>query len=112
MSNPETLGLSVKDFEIVTRILAAHVAGRPVYAFGSRAVGKAKRRSDLDLAVGGECPLSLRQRALLKEDFEESDLPIFVDVLDLHAITPDFYRRIQRDFVPVQEAAELAQVTA
>ena len=110
MSPAEELGLSVSDLEIVTRILTTHVPGRPVYAFGSRAVGKARRRSDLDLAVGGDAPLTLRQRALLKEDFDESDLPIFVDILDLHAITPDFYHRIQRDFVPVQEASGRTRV--
>ena len=111
MSQPEVLGLTTEDFEIVTRVLSTHVPGRPVYAFGSRAVGKARRRSDLDLAVGGDTPLSLRQRALLKEDFDESDLPIFVDILDLHAITADFYRRIQRDFVPVQQASGSTRVT-
>ena len=110
MIEPSLLGLSSEDFRIVTNILSAHLPDRPVFAFGSRAVGKAGRRSDLDLAVGGDAPLTLRQRALLKEDFDESDLPIFVDVVDLHAITPDFHRRIQRDFIVVQEAP--AQVTA
>lgn len=112
MTKPHQLGLSEEDFGIVTRILSTHLPGRPVYAFGSRACGKAGRRSDLDLAVGGEAPLSLRQRALLKEDFEESDLSIFVDVLDLHAITPDFHRRIQRDFVIVQDSTPSPQVAA
>ena len=111
MSSPEKLGLTASDFRIVTRILATHVPDRPVYAFGSRAVGRAGRRSDLDLAVGGDTPLTLRQRALLNEDFIESDLPIVVDVLDLHAITPDFRHRIQRDFVAVQQVHEFAQVT-
>jgi predicted nucleotidyltransferase len=112
MTEARHLGLSREEFAIVTRILSTHVPGRAVYAFGSRAVGKAGRRSDLDLAIGGETPLSLRQRALINEDFNESDLPIFVDVLDLLAITPDFYHRIQRDFVTVQEGLDQARVSA
>ena len=37
----------------------------------------------------------------IKEDFTESDLPIFVDVLDISSLDPNFLHRIERDFVPV-----------
>ena len=96
------LGLSEADLRIVRKILDTHVPDRPVYVFGSRATGKARRRSDIDLAIGGTEPLSLYQRGILNMDFEESDLPVFVDVLDLNAIESDFRRRITRDFVLIQ----------
>jgi predicted nucleotidyltransferase len=102
------LDLSEQDLRCVLQILSVHVPDRPVYAFGSRASGRARRRSDLDLAIGGDTPLTLRQRALLNEEFSESDLPIFVDVLDLNAITPEFRRRIERDFVTLQDSAVLS----
>ncbi len=106
------LGLSEQDLRCVIQILGTHVPDRPVYAFGSRASGRARRRSDLDLAVGGTTPLSLLQRALLNEDFDESDLPIKVDIVDLNSITAEFHRRIERDFITVQHSAILSEVVA
>ena len=102
------LALSEQDLLLVRQILCNHVPDRPVYAFGSRASGHARRRSDLDLAIGGQTPLSLLQRALLNEDFGESDLPIKVDIVDLNSISPEFHRRIQRDFVTIQDFQDSA----
>jgi predicted nucleotidyltransferase len=109
MIDPLQLGLSEQDFQIVCNILDAHVPDRPVYVFGSRATGKARRRSDIDLAIGGEKPLTLQQRGLINLDFEESDLPVMVDVLDLNGIEDDFRRRIARDFVQIQPSEIAAQ---
>jgi predicted nucleotidyltransferase len=96
------LDLPVPELQMVLRILATHVPDRPVYAFGSRVAGNARRRSDLDLAIGGTAPLPLRTRAALADEFSQSDLSIRVDVVDLNAITPEFRKRIERDFVPVK----------
>jgi len=108
---PETrqLDLCESDRQIVERILQARVPDRPVYAFGSRATGRAHRRSDLDLAIGGEHELPLRSRAELAEDFTESDLPIFVDVIDLNELTPEFRQRIERDFILIHAGVPTAQ---
>lgn len=100
--------LTTSDLRIVEDILSTHVPDRPVFVFGSRATGKARRRSDLDLAVGGGAPLTLRQRALLNDDFDESDLPIRVDVVDLNAISPEFRHRIERDFIQIQSGRNAA----
>jgi predicted nucleotidyltransferase len=102
--DPLQLGLSEQDFQIVCEILDAHVPDRPVYIFGSRATGKARRRSDIDLAIGGNEPLTLQQRGLINLDFEESDLPVTVDVLDLNAIESDFRGRIARDFIQIRQS--------
>jgi predicted nucleotidyltransferase len=113
VSNGLQVDLTEGDLQIVTEILASRVPERPVFAFGSRATGRARRRSDLDLAVGGAVPLTLRQRAMLNDDFDESDLPIKVDVVDLNAISPEFQRRIERDFVAIQAGSGAAEkVTA
>ena len=96
------LDLAAGDLRIVQDILSCRVPDRPVFVFGSRATKRARRRSDLDLAVGGSTPLTLRQRALLNDDFGESDLAIFVDVVDLNAISPEFRQRIERDFIQIQ----------
>ena len=74
-----------------------------VRAFGSRATWTAKDYSDLDLAVVGEGPLDWRTLDRLKETFEESDLPMRVDVLDWHAISDSFRGVIERDYVVCAE---------
>jgi predicted nucleotidyltransferase len=100
------LDLPSSDLQIVKKILTERIPGRPVYVFGSRANGRARRRSDLDLAVGGVEPLTLRQRALLSDDFEESNLPIEVDVVDLAITSTEFRERIQRDWIMLTSGSE------
>lgn len=74
----------------VKSVLKAIVPGVAVYAFGSRVNGRAKRHSDLDLALQADDVLHWQQLAQLREAFEESDLPIRVDVVDWAACSAQF----------------------
>ena len=94
--------------DTVQRILAEHVPECEVRAFGSRAAWTAKDYSDLDLAVVGAGPLDWRTLGRLKEAFEESSLPMRVDVLDWHAISESFRKVIEQDYVVLQEATKQA----
>ena len=96
--------LSPAHLAIVEHILAEHVPECEVRAFGSRATWNAKDHSDLDLVVVGDEPLPRRTLTVLKEAFEESRLPMCVDVVDWHAIADDFRESIEADCVTVQEA--------
>ena len=96
------IDLNPKHFEIVQHILAKHVPGYEVRAFGSRVKWTAKDYSDLDLAVVGNEPLSLRQRGQLAEAFEESNLPIRVDVLDWHTTSEEFKKIITEEYEVIQ----------
>ena len=98
--------------EAVKRILAEYVPECEVRAFGSRATWTAKDYSDLDLAVVGEGPLDWRTLDGLKEAFEESDLPMRVDVLDWHTISDSFREVIEADYVVVQEGSRDGEVDA
>lgn len=99
------IDLNPAHLAIVERILAKHVPECEVRGFGSRVTWNAKDHSDLDLAVVGEGPLPRRTLALLKEAFEESRLPMRVDVIDWNAITDGFRESIEPDTVVVQDAA-------
>ena len=79
---------------IVESIVAARLPHREVRVFGSRARGPIKRHSDLDLLVLGMSRLDLSTRAELNDDFDESDLPFRVDVVDANAIDPSFLARV------------------
>ncbi len=89
-------------WDIVRRVLRWHVPDREVLAFGSRATWTAKDYSDLDLAVMGEEPLSLRTASALDEALGDSDLPFKVDVVDWARIDDGFRSIIRRYGVSVQ----------
>ena len=97
------IDLSPAHLAIVKRILAEHVSECGVWAFGSRATWNAKDHSDLDLAVVGDGPLPRGTLARLKESFEESTLPMRVDVLDWHDISESFRKVIKRHYAVAQE---------
>jgi predicted nucleotidyltransferase len=93
------LHLDARHISTVQEILRAHVPDREVWVFGSRATGvQLKQFSDLDLAISGE--LSLEQKGALAEAFEESLLPMKVDIVTLGSLPADFAERIKPDLLP------------
>ena len=96
------LDVRADHFEWVKKILTDHVPQANVWAFGSRAKWLAKDTSDLDLCVDAQQPLSFVQMGLLKEAFEDSDLPYKVDVVDWATTSESFRKIIERDRVVVQ----------
>lgn len=99
------IDLSPGDLELVKRVLRDHVPGCEVRAFGSRAKWTANDHSDLDLAVIGESEIGGDTLAGLNEAFEESTLPMRVDVVDWHDISPAFRKLIERDCVELRAKA-------
>src|SRR5690348_17712095 len=97
--------LSSVDLEIVRRILVVYLPGSEVRVFGSRARGRAKSYSDLDLAVYGSGPLDFDTLRRAREAFEESDLNFRVDVVDVHTLTAGFREAVDREAVMIQSSA-------
>jgi predicted nucleotidyltransferase len=90
------LHLDDESLAIVQRILAEHLPGREVWAFGSRVHGRhLKPFSDLDLAIVDETRLSPEVRANLQSAFAESDLRFRVDIVELIDADDDFRRQIE-----------------
>jgi len=104
-----SIAIAPEEASIVLKILEERIPDRAVWIFGSRAKNRARRRSDLDLAIGGSEPLPLDLYLDLKDEFLDSDLPYFVDLVDLTTITPEFMRCIESDFVPVQALEQLTR---
>ena len=94
----------------VKRILADHVPDCEVRAFGSRAAWISKDYSDLDLTIVGVEPLGWRTLSQMEEAFEESSLPIRVDVLDWHTISQRFRQVIEQGYVVLQKVIEPADL--
>ena len=98
------IDLNPKYLETIQHILAKYIPDCEVRAFGSRVKWTAKDYSDLDLAVIGSRRFDLREMHRLTEAFEESDLPIRVDVVDWYAIPEGFKRIIAAEYEVIQGA--------
>ena len=89
--------LDPSQLHTVQTILAQHMPAATVMAFGSRVSGKPRKYSDLDLAVivpPGQELLTLRTLRHLKESFEDSDLPICVDIVDWQLADSSFKQAV------------------
>lgn len=109
MSDRPPIVVSEGEWLIIRNILRVHVPDRTVWAFGSRATGRAKQYSDLDLAINGLRPLGIDLTAQLAEAFAESDLPYKVDIVDWSTASEAFKKVIERDRVVVQSGIALTQ---
>jgi|GEM_PF-256551 len=99
-----TLDLVPEHLTIVRDILAQHVPGVTVWAFGSRTTGRAAKYSDLDIALAGDAPITTMQFAVLEDAFSESLLPMMVDVIDWGAISDEFRDAVAADRVLIHSA--------
>jgi uncharacterized protein len=94
----------------IRAILKEHVPECEVWAFESRLGSATKRFSDLDLAVISTTALPTRRLALLANAFEESDLPIKVDLVDWVSASLAFQQRIAEHheiiFQPIEPLPE------
>ena len=88
----------------VLSILAHHVPDREVRVMGSRASGRAKPFSDLDLVVMGQEPLDLHTLGQLRDAFDESNLPFAVDIVEWASSSGAFRRVIDEQAQPLRPA--------
>ena len=104
------LFIEEKHLNIVYKILQKHLTNRDfkVYVFGSRANGiHLKKSSDLDLALEDASGAFIETKLiydLLSFDFEESDLPYVVDIIDLNSISETFREAITKQGLLALEA--------
>lgn len=72
--------------------------GYTVYLFGSRATGRARQYSDVDLALkNGQEKVDSQVLSRLRSAFEASALPYRVDLVDLNEISDSFRQAIEAD---------------
>lgn len=93
--------LSDDEQKLVKKILRKHLPGQDykVVVFGSRATGKARKYSDVDLSLIGKKKVDFGVLARLSDDFEESDLEYTVDVVDFMRTDESMRGEIQRNGV-------------
>jgi predicted nucleotidyltransferase len=86
-----SITLKEAELDLVRAILQDHLPPSvKVAVFGSRAGGRVKPFSDLDLVLEGQQPLSWQLLATLADAFDESLLPFKVDLVDRLAVSDSF----------------------
>jgi predicted nucleotidyltransferase len=107
MTGPRQIALPAEHRRLVLTILRANLPqNTKVWVFGSRATGRARRYSDLDLAIDAGRPLTLDEIAGLAEAFSDSDLPYKVDLADWCNIDGGWQQTIMGERVALTEAAQ------
>ena len=104
MTQPVHIALPAEHRPLVLNILRANLPqSTKIWVFGSRATGRARRYSDLDLAIDAGRRLSLDELAQLTEAFSDSDLPYKVDIIDWHNIDARWRQTILTERVVLTE---------
>ena len=98
--------LPPEQLQLVLNLTQTHLPGVEVWAYGSRVRGNPRRYSDLDLVVPE--PGQSSQANDLREAFEESDLPIRVDLFLWGEIPDSFHWEIEREYAVLRQAGENA----
>lgn len=71
------------------------------YAFGSRVKGTHRKFSDLDICFIEDIPWAIRAR--IREDFDQSNLPFLVDIVDFNRSDEKFQEQISSDWILLQK---------
>ena len=97
--------LPPEQLRLVLDLTGKHLPGVEVWAYVSRVRDNPRRYSDL---VAFATPGQSAQVENLREAFEESDLPIRVDLSLWDELPDSFHREIERGYAVLQRAGERA----
>lgn len=96
-----TVALSAAQRRLVQAVIQAVLPQARVQVFGSRATGRARPHSDLDLLLLTPPRLGWQDRAALRERFEASELPFTVDVVALDELAEGYRDRVLAESRPL-----------
>lgn len=99
------LNIEERHLAIVNTILAKY--DYSFFAFGSRITHKVKKFSDFDLFYIENIPLPILIN--IKEEFEESNLPYKVDIVDYNECDPSFKKILHSNYVCIQSGSQKAE---
>lgn len=96
---PPGVSLSVAQARTLFAIVQRCLPTAELWVFGSRATGRARPFSDLDLLLTAPASLSPQQRVALSDAFEASDLPFRVDLVLAAELSGGIAERVNEERV-------------
>jgi uncharacterized protein len=97
------LALTPDQARTLSGIVERVIPGCQARVFGSRATGRARPFSDLDLLIVQPARLTWAQRADLRDLFEASEFPFRVDVVEAEALPESMASRVASESVALRD---------
>ncbi len=89
--------INSEDKKILVKIIKKYIPECKIYLFGSRSRKTHFPESDIDIAIDAGKRIDRYLLSNIREDIEESRIPFFVDILDMHDISQDIKDQILKD---------------
>lgn len=94
------IDLDNKYIEFIKDTVSKVLPDVEIFIYGSRVQGKARKYSDVDIALKGL--VSFEELLKVKASFEDSDFPYKVDIVDLGNLKTDFLKIIEKDLYKIK----------
>lgn len=94
------IDLEERYIDFIKNTISSMIHNYKLYIFGSRAKNRAKKYSDIDLAIDSQ-ELTPQIKTKLEFTFENSTLPYEVDIINLNDIDNKFKDLIQKDLIEI-----------
>ncbi len=90
-------------FAYIKSVLREYLDGgkNTAFLFGSRATGEAQKYSDFDIGIEGK-PLEAMTWFNITEEFENSNLPYIVEVVDFNKVSEEFRQEAKKKIIPIE----------
>lgn len=92
------IDLEQKYIEFIKETVSSMLHNYKLYIFGSRVKNRAKKYSDIDLAIDSQ-ELTPQTKLKLEATFDNSTLPYEIDIIDLNSIDDKFKNLIKDELV-------------
>lgn len=80
--------------ECISIILKKHFPQARIVLFGSRATGKNRPGSDIDISIDEGKAIDFSRIAQARDELEESSIPYKIDLVDYATMTPEFREEV------------------
>lgn len=83
----------------IINIIHKYLPNAKIYLFGSRARKTHSQGADIDLALDSGEKIEFLTLFKIKEEIEETNLPLFVDLVDINDSDKEFIEEISKDWI-------------
>lgn len=85
--------------EELLEIIHKHVPDCQVYLFGSRARQTHREGADIDIALDAGVKIDFKIIFKIKDEIEETTIPVFVDIIDINSVSDSFKNEIKQEMI-------------